>query len=245
MLFDVYYSFRMRHTKPAMLVLFNDGQDLIHCGLPLMLSELDAHGIINPLMIVGIHAGRERKQEYGIAGIPDYEGRGSKADAYTFFIMKEMLPFLHQHFHKINDIPKAFAGFSLGGLSALDIVWNHPDVFSKAGVFSGSLWWRGKSLEDDYDEYKDRIILGRLREGVYHPDLKFFFECGTEDEKEDRNKNGIIDVIDDTLDVMNELVEKGYQYPGDIIYHEIAGGKHDISTWMQALPAFFQFLSKN
>ena len=28
--------------------------------------------------------------------------------------------------------------------------------------------------------------------------MKFFFECGTEDETEDRNGNGIIDSIDDT-----------------------------------------------
>lgn len=244
-LFDVNYSFGMKPAKPAMLVLFNDGQDLVHCGLPSMLSELNEHEIIHPLMVVGIHAGESRKQEYGVAGIPDYEGRGAKAGVYSSFILKEMLPFLHQHFHEINDIPKAFAGFSLGGLSALDIVWNHPDIFSKAGIFSGSLWWRSKSLEEDYDEDTDRIMLKQIREGNYHPGLKFFFECGTEDEKEDRNKNGIIDSIDDTLDVMDELVKKGYRYPGDIIYHEIAGGKHDVHTWKQALPLFFQFLFKD
>lgn len=244
-LFDVYHSSGRKHNKPSMLLLFNDGQDLVHCGLSSMLSELETNGIINSLMVVGIHAGKARKQEYGVAGIPDYEGRGSKADAYTFFILKEMLPFLHQHFHQINDVPKAFAGFSLGGLSALDMVWNHPDIFSKAGIFSGSLWWRSKNLEEDYDEDTDRIMLRRIREGNYHAGTQFFFECGTEDEEEDRNKNGIIDAIDDTLDVIDELIKKGYHYPGDILYHEIAGGKHDIQTWRQALPAFFQFLFKD
>ncbi|MGH2642699.1 MAG: alpha/beta hydrolase [Chitinophagaceae bacterium] len=244
-LFDVYHSHGKKPVKPSMLVLFNDGQDLIHCGLSSLLAELEAAKIIKPMIVVGIHAGRERKQEYGIAGIPDYKGRGLKADTYTSFILEELISFLHQHFHKINDIPKVFAGFSLGGLSALDITWNHPDIFSQAGVFSGSLWWRSKSLEEEYNEDSRRIILQRIRNMPYQSGLKFFFECGTEDEKEDRNQNGIIDAIDDTLDVIDELVKKGYSYPGDIIYHEIPGGKHDVMTWKHALPAFFQFLSKD
>ena len=48
---------------------------------------------------------------------------------------------------------KSFCGFSLGGLSALDIVWNHPTEFTKVGVFSGSLWWRTVSQSDpSFDE---------------------------------------------------------------------------------------------
>lgn len=243
-LFDVYHSSGRKHQKPSMLLLFNDGQDLVRCGISELLEQ-QVKKNASRFIVVGIHAGKDRKQEYGVAGFPDYAGRGAKAAGYASFILEELLPLLYKYFHINKAIPKAFAGFSLGGLAALDIVWNHPAIFSKAGIFSGSLWWRSKSLEEDYDEDGDRIILNRIREGNYHPDLQFFFECGTEDEKEDRNENGIIDVIDDTLDVINELVEKGYQYPGDIIYHEIAGGKHDVPTWMQALPAFFQFLSKD
>ena len=54
---------------------------------------------------------------------------------------------------------KAFAGFSLGGLMALDIVWKHPNQFSKAGIFSGSLWWRSiDQTEEEYDDDKHRIM---------------------------------------------------------------------------------------
>jgi len=41
------------------------------------------------------------------------------------------------------------------------------------------------------------------------PGLKFFFECGTADETEDRNGNGIIDSIDDTKDLISALINKG------------------------------------
>ena len=55
--------------------------------------------------------------------------------------------------------------------------------------------------------------------------MKFYFECGTEDETEDRNGNGIIDSIDDTKDLINTLTEKGYNPHSDIHYHEISRGQ--------------------
>ncbi len=243
--FDMYHSSRENQEKPAQMILFNDGQDLLQCRLSDLLHELEIRKLIQPLIVVGIYSDSHRKQEYGIAGHPDFKNRGSKADMYTSFIMKELIPLLNQHLPVEKDLPKSFAGFSLGGLSALDIVWQHPDVFSKAGIFSGSLWWRKKDLRDHYKEDADRIMLNRIREGTYYRELKFFFECGTDDETEDRNNNGIIDVIDDTLDVIDALVEKGYSYPGDILYHEITGGRHDSATWKQALPEFFRFLHNN
>ena len=49
--------------------------------------------------------------------------------------------------------------------------------------------------------------------------MKFFFECGTADEKEDRNENGVIDSIDDTLDLIATLKNKGYDSGKDISYY--------------------------
>lgn len=244
-LFEVYYSFHEKNQEPAQLVFFNDGQDLIHCHLPSLFHSLMGNSAMKPLMVVAIHAGRERKQEYGVAGCPDFKNRGAKAGSYASFILEELIPHLEKHFHVRKSIPKSYAGFSLGGLSALDMVWDHPHIFQKAGVFSGSLWWRRKGLEDGYQEDADRIMLCKIKEGRHYPKLKFFFECGTKDETEDRNNNGIIDVIDDTLDVIDALVEQGYSYPGDIVYHEIPGGNHDLQTWKKALPEFFHFLCKD
>jgi hypothetical protein len=75
--------------------------------------------------------------------------------------------------------------------------------------------------------------------------MKFFFECGTEDETADRNGNGIIDSIDDTQDLILTLTEKGYSPASDICYHEIAGGKHDVTTWAIAFPVFLKWAFDN
>jgi hypothetical protein len=68
---------------------------------------------------------------------------------------------------------------------------------------------------------------------------------GLGDETADRNHNGILDAIDDTMDVFNELTGKGYSYPGDITYLEIDGGKHDLPTWGNAFTDFLKWAFKN
>jgi predicted alpha/beta superfamily hydrolase len=135
---------------------------------------------------------------------------------------------------------KSFAGFSLGGLSALDIVWNHAGEFVRAGVFSGSLWWRRKAYEDGYDDEQDRLMHLQIRKGGFAPWLRFFIQCGCLDEAEDRNNNGVIDSIDDALDLIVELKAKGYTEE-HIQYLELPDGKHDVPTWAEAFPAFLKW----
>jgi len=223
------------------LLLLNDGQNAPEMGLAAMLGDLIASREIAPLLCIAIHAGTNRLMEYGVAARPDYKGRGANAAAYTSFVMEELLPFIADTYRLPTDCPKSFAGFSLGGLSALDIVWSHPQVFTKAGIFSGSFWWRTKALDDGYDENTDRIMHAQVRNGSFHPGLQFFFETGTQDETMDRNKNGIIDSIDDTLALIDALADKGYDRNNDIHYLELSDGKHDVVTWTRAFPEFLKW----
>lgn len=57
----------------------------------------------------------------------------------------------------------------------------------------------------------------------------------------DRNHNGIIDSIDDTMGLIDELVKKGYDREKDISYMELKEGRHDIDTWAKAMPAFLKW----
>lgn len=229
-----------RSAEPGLL-LINDGQNMEELGLTGILNNLIGNGQIEPLVCVAIHTGKERKLEYGTAGSADYMGRGIKAPLYTRFIFEELLPFVQQTYKIARFKEKSFAGFSLGGLSALDIVWNHPAEFSKAGVFSGSLWWRTRGLDEGYNEATDRIMHAQVKQGEYYPWLRFFFETGTLDETMDRNHNGIIDSIDDTLGLIDELVSKGYDREKNIYYLELQDGRHDLETWARAMPVFLKW----
>ena len=235
---DFYLPKNVSDPSEISLLLINDGQDLPKMNFDVMLDQLIETAQITPILCVGIHASPERRMEYGTTNILDYEGRGAKADAYASFIIEELLPLIHNNYFIESFRKKAFAGFSLGGLTAIDTVWAHPEIFSIAGVFSGSLWWRRKALEDGYVEDVDRIMHLKIREGNYYPGLKFFFTTGSLDETADRNGNGIIDSIDDTLGLINELHIKGYDIDKDIRYINFDDGKHDVETWGRAMPLF-------
>jgi iron(III)-enterobactin esterase len=224
-------------SKNLNVLIFNDGQDFYELELYQSISNLLSQHKIQPFICVGIHANHERLQEYGTASQKDYKQRGSKAKQHTDFIIHELLPCLKQKYF-IKTEGNTIAGLSLGGLSAMDIGWNNPKTFTKIGVFSGSFWWRQKSEEDGYTDDNDRIMHNIVRQGTYKKGMKFWFEAGTNDEKSDRNNNGIIDAIDDTLDLMKELENKGFKKDKDLIYREIEGGEHNLNTWKKVLPEF-------
>jgi len=224
------------------LLLINDGQDLEVMGFDKILSQLYDKGNMLPVLFVGIGCGVDRRNEYGTANIPDYLGRGTKAFSYQQFIFNELLLFLKQNYKSYSFSEKSFCGFSMGGLSALDIVLNNAKEFKNVGVFSGSLWWRSVSQDDlSFDENKDRIMQNQIRNGKYYPWLRFFFEAGTLDETADRNGNGIIDSIDDTLSTIDELKNKGYTSGRHIRYLELKDGSHDVATWGKAFPEFLKW----
>jgi hypothetical protein len=81
----------------------------------------------------------------------------------------------------------------------------------------------------------------QIRHDEFKPGLKFFFQCGNKDETRDRNENGIIDSVEDTLDVIKELMAKGYDPNHDIFYMEMKDGHHDIATWGRAMPEFLKW----
>ncbi|MEO7768745.1 MAG: alpha/beta hydrolase-fold protein [Ferruginibacter sp.] len=228
-------------AEPLSLLLINDGQDLVTMRFDEILQNLYSHSEITPLLCVGLHCSPDRRNEYGTAKYLDYKGRGAKARLYQRFVFEELMPFIRYTYQIKTFKDKSFAGFSLGGLSALDIVWNNQREFSKTGVFSGSFWWRDKSQDDpDFNEELNRIMHQQVKAGDYHAWLKFFFQVGTQDETADRNNNGIIDAIDDTISLIEELKSKGY--PDESIrYLELKDGRHDVPTWARAFPDFLKW----
>jgi enterochelin esterase-like enzyme len=237
---DFYLPVSVENPENMSLLMINDGQDLPKMPFEEILNDLLQQELIEPVLCVGIHCGPDRKMEYGVAGEPDYKGRGAKANDYTSFVFDELLPHIHETYNVPSFKEKSFAGFSLGGLTALDIVWNHANEFANVGVFSGSLWWRSKGYREGYDDNKNRIIHQQIKKGSYYPWLKFFFECGALDETADRNKNGVIDAIDDTLDLIKELKSLGYD-DNQVKYFELEDGRHDVATWAKAFPAFLEW----
>jgi len=225
-------------TPPYPVLYLNDGQDLERLSLPATFAALHARRAVHPFVLVAIHANEQRVQEYGTAGHPDFNGRGSQAGAYSDFVLQELLPYC-QKTYDVSAKPEdaVMAGFSLSGLSAFDLVWHHPEAFSRAGAFSGSFWWRQRAVGAGYIP-ADRIMHGLVRAGRPHPGHQFWLQTGTLDEHNDRNQNGVIDSIEDCLDLMDELINSGLDAHHAIRYVQVEGGHHHPDTWGRVMPDF-------
>lgn len=215
----------------------NDGQDMESVGLVGSLDSLVEAGLIEPLIVVAVHATSDRFQEYGTAGQPNAQGLGSRAGAYEDFIVGELMPLVERRYRaRSGPAHTAIMGWSLGGLSAFDVAWRRSDKFGSVGAFSGSFWWRTDDSSADARQ-SSRILHGRVRETPRAPRLRVWFESGKQDERDDRDGNGVIDAIQDTRELMEELARKGLRDGLEVCYTEMDGG-HDPETWGKALPLF-------
>ncbi len=220
------------------VVYFNDGQDMLALQMFDTLTRLYTEGAIKPTILVALYCNENRINEYGTARQSDYKNRGNKARFYNDFVVHELTPYIRAEFKCLTEPNNTtFAGFSLGALSALDIAWANPMLFGKVGVFSGSLWWREKEWSAE-DPDGGRIMHDIIAKSTHQKGMKFWFQVGTKDEDCDRNNNGIIDAIDDTRDLMDELFKIGYKPHEDVKYLEVEGGEHNPQTWGAVMPQF-------
>ncbi len=233
-------GFAYDKTKAFWLVL-NDGQDVGQLGLAGTLSDLWSKSQIAPAIVIAAPA-VDRLQQYGtvehdaaIACLTDGQQLGTKAADYEKFVLSELLPAAQR---ALGFRPPAsrtgMAGASLGALAAFSIAWDHPEAFSFAGAMSGSFWWRTdeSSVQARNDSRIQQNIVGR---SALRPGFRAWFEAGTADETADRDNNGVIDAIDDTLALIARMDAIGQT---DHAYVEIPGGTHSYATWSYAFPQF-------
>ena len=226
-------------TRYAVLYM-NDGQDAAALGLLPTLDSLTARRRIPPLIVVAPHANAERLQDYGTAGTPNAQGFGARARLYERFVLEELLPWVEARY-RVRPGPKhtAVLGSSLGGLGAFDLAWRHPDVFGTAGAMSGSFWWRTEDGTLD-QRMASRVAIRMARETTPLPRLRIWLETADGDETSDRDGNGVIDSIQDTNDLVNALVARGYTSGKDVVHVTVHGG-HNQDTWGRVLPQFLEY----
>ena len=80
-----------------------------------------------------------------------------------------------------------------------------------------------------------------MRETPRPARLRLWFEVGTKDEAGDRDGNGVIDAIQDTTELIDELGQRGFLRGKDLVYREVKEGRHHESTWAQVLPEFLEW----
>jgi enterochelin esterase-like enzyme len=223
------------------VLYLNDGQDREQLKLHETLARLFDRRLIEPIIVVAVPTNEERLQEYGTAASPNAQELGEKAGLYGRFLTEEVTPLINKQYRTKTGVEEtAIAGASLGGLSAFDIAWNHPDLFGTVGVFSGSFWWR--AAEDETAVPPGELIMHSIvRQEPQRPPLRIWLEAATRDETADRDNNGVIDAIQDTLELIEALGSVGYRKGEDVVYVEVTGGRHNYETWSKILPDFLKW----
>jgi uncharacterized protein len=128
---------------PVMYLL--DGKDFFH-SMTGMAGYLSALGKMPEMIVVGI-MNNDRgsdltptQSKFSRDGMvdPDFKnsGRGKK---FTSFIEKELMPHIDARY---NTAPyRMFVGHSLGGLTVLNALINHPTLFTSYVAIDPSVWW--------------------------------------------------------------------------------------------------------
>lgn len=227
--------------RPTPLLIALDGQTMPRWNLGRTLGKLAANQTIEIPVVISVPASADRLEEYGMANLPDFRERGRLAEPFQDFLARCVVPAVRKRYGAGFDVARTgIFGASMGGLCAFDTAWRHPETFGFAGVFSGSMWWRGDDSSPAAQQ-ASRLAHRRVRETATKPPVRFWFQAGTADETADRDRNGVIDAIQDTTELIDAMTGRGFQRGRDVFYTETPGGRHNETTWARELPKFLRW----
>jgi len=184
------------------------------------IEELTDLGLMRPCIAVGIYNTMGRMSEY----TPSWSSRfeGGEAQKYARFMIDSVKPFVDRSYRTLPDSEHtAVMGSSLGGLVSMWIGWNYPEVFSKVGAISTSIWWDKRSL---IDEIRDTNREERRSK------LQIWLDVGTY-EGGTGGFGRVSPMVSDSRDLRELLIERGFTLHRDLEYFEDVGSGHNEGAW--------------
>jgi predicted alpha/beta superfamily hydrolase len=229
-------GYRRFSRKRYPVLYLHDGQNVfdaatsfagVEWGVDETAERLIRAKIIEPLIVVAVaNMGEDRVHEYTpTPGVIGTKGRRKKrsrglARLYGYFLMDELKPFIDRRYRTKPD-PEftGLGGSSLGGLATLAIGILYPEAFRRLMVMSPSVWW------DDFAIY-------RLIDSIEQkPPLKIWLDTGTGEPGWEQ-----------TRELCNRLVEKGWKLAKDLMYMESDHGDHSEAAWAARVEPALRFL---
>lgn len=193
----------------SVLYMHDGGSVYFYWRINEIAKPLIASRQIEPLIIVMVYNGGthdDRYDEYTPTKSSNFKS-GGKADNYGRMLVEELKPFIDSQYRTLTGPANTgLGGASLGGIASLHLGLKYPTVFGKLAVMSPSVWW------------DDKVIVRNVKELKSKPDLRIWLDIGTGEGQR---------AVDDTKDLRNALVKKGWALNGDLIYFEAKGGAHD------------------
>lgn len=196
------------------ICIMQDGNDFFQMGRVATLSDKlhDDEEIANTVF-VGIHykdrADRRRK----------YHPNGEEYEAYTKFIVKEVIPLLDEIIPTLMlGKTRALMGDSLAGTFALVTALRYPNTFGKVIMQS---------------PYIDESVLNIVKKSeINFSSLDIYHTIGTKEDEAPLSDGTIEDLLTPNRQLNNLLNEKG----ANCTYYELEDGNHTWKYWQKDMP---------
>ncbi|NNE56030.1 MAG: histidine kinase [Flavobacteriales bacterium] len=170
------------------------------------LDSLIRIGEIPPLIVVNIYNTADRSDEYGT---------GEKGDRYISFISKTLKPMIDENYRtKPGRQHTLTGGASMGGLISFRMIWEAPEVFSKAICMSSAF---------QYEDFDYIAMMDSLNQPEVP--LSIYLDNGTD---------GIDETLAEGFHAMKaELDQRGISYIS--VFEQ--GAPHTEEAWGKRFPA--------
>jgi uncharacterized protein len=100
-------------------------------------------GLCPPMIVVGVlHAARMTDLTFGTdKETPGIVGNGEK---FMLYVEKELMPYIESNYQTAPY--KIFIGHSVGGLTVVNTLIYHPNLFNAYVSLDGALWWNNQQI---------------------------------------------------------------------------------------------------
>lgn len=162
--------------------------------------------------------------------LPDWDpsvyNSGGEGAQYISFITDTLKPYIDQNYKTKSDRDNtAIAGSSMGGFISIFGIFERPDVFSKAGVFSPAFWFN----KPEMFAYLDKTNIEQ--------DIKIYMDMGTQESS--GRGIGFEKIYLDGSNEANEILQ--HKANVDVKYIIDEGALHTESAWAKRYPEMLNF----
>jgi predicted alpha/beta superfamily hydrolase len=185
-------------------------------------ERLIASGEVEPLIIVAVDHGAERRLDEFAPSRDSRRRAGGHAGSYGRMLVEEVKPFIDRVYRtRPGPEDTGLCGSSMGGLVTLYLGLIHPTVFTRLAVMSPAAWWDRRAIVRQVERLEGRLP------------LRIWLDMGGEEGRH---------AIRDVRALRDALVAKGWRVGRDLHYREVEGGRHTEADWAARVPDVLRFL---
>lgn len=190
------------------------------------LERLFANRQLREMIVVGIYNSPGRFEEYSWHRHNDFgHWHGARAHDYARFVVEELKPMIDASYLTYPDAHNTgMMGSSLGAMISFYTALAYPDVFSRVGLMSPTVYWAQHQILKDVAHFPRH--------------LKVWVDIGTEEGRDPHTE----ETVESTQALVAALESIGYSQPESLGFYIDWLAGHDEHAWAQRVDKPLRYL---